>query len=89
MSVIEYASDVNLSIDVVLKLCKKLGIMVEHQDDMLDDEAIIMLDNEVAAFNDAEVLEEDNLEENNEEYVLESIEEVVEEEPNQQNEVKI
>ena len=48
MSVKEYASDVNLSIKVILELCKKLDIHVSNDDDMLDDDAIIMLDNEIA-----------------------------------------
>ena len=47
MSVYEYALDVNLSVDVIIDLCKKLGISANNEDDMLDDEAIIMLDNEV------------------------------------------
>lgn len=48
MSVLEYASDVNLSVKVILELCKKLNISVANGDDMLDDDAIIMLDNEIA-----------------------------------------
>ena len=48
MSVKEYASDVNLSVKVVLELCKRLYISVSNEDDMLDDDAIIMLDNEIA-----------------------------------------
>ena len=48
MSVLEYASDVNLSVKVILELCKKLDISVAGEDDILDDDAIIMLDNEIA-----------------------------------------
>ena len=48
MSVKEYAGDVNVSVADIIKLCNKLGINVNNEDDMLDDEAIIMLDNEVA-----------------------------------------
>ena len=47
MSVKEYAEDVNVSVDVVLKLCNKLGISATNQDDMLDDDGIIMLDSEI------------------------------------------
>ena len=50
MSVKEYASDVNLSVEVVLKLCGNLGISANNEDDMLDDDSIIMLDGEVANF---------------------------------------
>ena len=47
MSVLEYAEDVSLSVDVILKLCDKLNIKVNNEEDMLDDDAIIMLDNEI------------------------------------------
>ena len=65
MSVYEYANDVNLSVETILKLCEKLGISVNNEEDMLDDEAIIMLDNEVANISEEETIEdehEDNLE---------------------------
>ena len=48
MSVRDYANDVNLSVEKILKLCNNLGISALNEDDMLDDDAIIMLDNEVA-----------------------------------------
>ena len=69
MSVKEYASDVNLSVEKILKLCKELDIKVSNQDDMLDDDAIIVLDNEIANLSDdveeviVEEVEEDYLEE--------------------------
>lgn len=47
MSVSEYANDVNLSVDVVLDLCKKLDINVSSVDDEIDEESIILLDNEI------------------------------------------
>lgn len=47
MSVLEYANDVNLEVDVILDLCKKLDINVNSSDDELDDESIILLDNEI------------------------------------------
>lgn len=59
MSVKEYASDVNLSVGVILKLCDKLGISASSEDDMLDDDGIIMLDNEVANLDDQVSEEED------------------------------
>ena len=60
MSVKEYASDVNFSVEKILGLCKTLGIDVNVEDDMLDDEAIIMLDNEIA--NIDEVIDEETVE---------------------------
>ena len=47
MSVLEYANDIGVSVEIVLDLCKKLDIKVSNDDDMLDDEAIILLDNEI------------------------------------------
>ena len=41
MSVYEYAMDVNLSVEVILGLCKKMSINVSVKEDMLDDDAII------------------------------------------------
>ena len=64
MSVKEYASDVNLSVKVILELCKKLDITLEGEDDLLDDDAIIMLDNEIAndeLTQEEEIIEEDEL----------------------------
>lgn len=45
MSVQEYASDVNRTIDYVLKKCKELGVDVTQEDDLLSEEDIIILDN--------------------------------------------
>ena len=67
MSVRDYATDVVLSVEKILELCKKLGITALNEDDMLDDDAIIMLDNEIANISDSdieeEVLEEEEIEE--------------------------
>ena len=65
MSVRDYATDVVLSVEKILELCKKLGITALNEDDMLDDDAIIMLDNEIANISDIEeeVLEEEEIEE--------------------------
>ena len=45
MSVLEYAEDINKTVDEVLKACKALGIEVENEDDLLDEDAIVELDN--------------------------------------------
>ena len=46
MSVKEYAEDVSMNVNAVIELCKKLGLDVTNEEDMLDDEMIVMLDNE-------------------------------------------
>ena len=76
MSVLEYASDVNLSVKVIMELCNKLNITVNGEDDILDDDAIIMLDNEIA--NGDLVTEDDNSDDDNneEDDVLEEEEEL-------------
>lgn len=48
MSVVEYANDVNKSVEEILKLCKNLDIKVSKKEDMLGDDDIIVLDNELA-----------------------------------------
>ena len=84
MSVREYASDVSLSVEAILKLCKKLDIKVSNEDDMLDDDAIIMLDNEIANGSeieeDADIVDDALVEEidDNDDY-SEDVELVVEE----------
>ena len=41
MSVQEYASDVNRTVEYVLKKCKELGINVSDVEDLLEEEDII------------------------------------------------
>ena len=47
MTVYEYASDMNRTVDEILNLCQKLGIKVSNKDDELSDDDIILLDNEI------------------------------------------
>lgn len=56
MSVLEYAQDVNRTVEEILKKCNELNIDAKSEEDLLDDEAIIMLD---SAFSDSE--EDDNI----------------------------
>ena len=49
MSVLEYAQDVNKSVNEILNLCKKINIPVTDEEDMLDEEAITELDNLIAS----------------------------------------
>lgn len=71
MSVLEYAEDVNKTVEEILNYCKKLNINVSGEEDMLDDEAITELDSEIAL--DTETLEkelEEELEDRVEEMIL-------------------
>ena len=65
MSVLEYATDVNKTIEEILKLCKKLDINCNTEDDMLSEDDIIVLDNEISNDDDIEdiddIIEEDFL----------------------------
>ena len=42
MSVLEYALDINKNVNEVITLCKKLGIKVSSENDILEDEDIIL-----------------------------------------------
>ena len=48
MTVLEYALDVNKTVEFVLKKCQNLGINVSGEDDLLSDEDITILDSELA-----------------------------------------
>ena len=60
MTVAEYATDVNRTIDNILKMCKELNIDVDNEDDLLDDEAITILDNSLDDYED-EIIETQNI----------------------------
>ena len=47
MSVLEYAEDVNKTVEEIFKLCEKLDIKVSSEEDLLSDEEITILDNEI------------------------------------------
>ena len=44
MSVLEYAQDMNKSVEEIISKCKKIGINVNNEDDMLSDDDIVELD---------------------------------------------
>lgn len=58
MSVLEYATDVNKTVEEILKLCKKLDINCSNEDDILSEDYIILLDNEISIDEDIEEFEE-------------------------------
>ena len=47
MTLREYADELGISIEQLLKACEKLDIKVNNEDDFLDDDAIVMLDMEM------------------------------------------
>ncbi len=48
MSVLEYALDVDKTVEEILKKCKELNIDATNEEDMLDEDAITELDNVIA-----------------------------------------
>ena len=47
MSILEYASDVNKSVEEIMNLCNKLGIKYDGEDSLLSEDDIVLLDGEV------------------------------------------
>lgn len=45
MSVLEYAEDVNRTVELILEKCHELNIDVNNEEDLLDEDAIVLLDN--------------------------------------------
>ncbi len=45
MSILEYAEDVNRTVEYILEKCAELGIDANSEDDLLDEDAIVLLDN--------------------------------------------
>ena len=60
MSVLEYAMDVNKSVEEILDLCEKLQIRVSTEEDLLDQDDITLLDNEIQLLEDYVVEETDS-----------------------------
>jgi len=61
MSVSEYAIDVNKTVEEILKKCKELGINVNSEDDMLEQDDITELDNTIDTSSDE--IEDDDYDE--------------------------
>ena len=57
MNVLEYANDVNKTVEEILKSCKKLDIDCNDSYDMLSEDDIILLDNEISNDEDTEDIE--------------------------------
>ena len=61
MSVMEYAVDVDKTVDEILNLAKKLEISVTDENDMLSEDDIILLDNELINDNGEGIDEEEDI----------------------------
>ena len=60
MSVLEYAQDVNKTVNEILKLCKQLNINATGEEDELDEDAITELDNFIAMQDEEEEFESED-----------------------------
>ena len=60
MSVLEYAEDVNKTVNEIIRLCKELNIDVSSSEDELDEDAITELDNYIAMQDEEEEYENDD-----------------------------
>lgn len=60
MSVLDYAQDVEKSVEEIFKLCEKLQIKVTNEEDLLDQDAITELDNLIRGEEEETVVEEEN-----------------------------
>ena len=58
MSILEYANDVNKSVEEIFNLCDRLGIKYDSEETMLSEDDIVLLDGEVDTDLDSEELEE-------------------------------
>jgi len=61
MSVLEYAEDVNRSVNDILNKCMELNIDVSNEDDLLDEDAIVMLDNNLDFDSDEDLFEDEEI----------------------------
>ena len=62
MSILEYADDVNRSVEEIFKICDRLGIKYENENTMLDEDSIVLLDGETANSVEDEELANDFIE---------------------------
>ncbi len=81
MSVLEYAEDVQKTVDEIFSLCQEMGFSKENQDDLLSDEEITILDGRIREEEEQEekenVSDEDNL--YNDDEFFEKVENLAEE----------
>ena len=58
MSVLEYANDVNKTVEEILKKCEELDIIVSSEEDLLNEEEITILDNNLDSGIEEEIIDE-------------------------------
>ena len=63
MSILEYANDVNKTVEDVKILCERLGIKYENENTMLTEDDIVLLDGEIETSLDNDVLDDEVLDE--------------------------
>lgn len=63
MSILEYANDVNKTVEEIKALCDKLNISYDTEDTMLSEDDIVLLDGEIENTLDDEFLEDEVLDE--------------------------
>lgn len=63
MSILEYANDVNKTVEEVKILCERLGIKYENENTMLTEVDIVLLDGEIETSLDNDVLDDEVLDE--------------------------
>lgn len=63
MSILEYANDVNKTVEEIKALCDKLNISYDTEDTMLSEDDIVLLDGEIENTLDDELLEDEVLDE--------------------------
>ena len=60
MSVLEYADDVNKSLETIYSLCDKLGIKYDDENSLLSEDDIVLLDGEIESLHDEDETEVEN-----------------------------
>lgn len=76
MNILEYANDVNKTVEEIFEICKKMKIDFEDENTVLDDYDITILDNEIQDKEDYIVSDEEEL---NEEVIEEKVEKILSE----------
>lgn len=75
MSILEYASDVNKSVEDILKLCDRLGIKYDDENSDLSEDDIVLLDGEIE--NGQEEIDEEINDYTEEEEIEERVEKII------------
>lgn len=63
MSILEYANDVNKTVDEIKMFCDRLNIKYDDENTMLTEDDIVLLDGEIETNSDNDVLDDEVLDE--------------------------